>query len=238
MRIVPGVYQIGGSFAGLTWTGDFGGYDDANVFAVESGDGLILFDAGNGETSDQILANMTVESLDPAQIRACFLTHAHWDHAAGAFLWRERFGAALYAGHETAEALEAADERCAGFLYHRPCTTCHCDTALADGQIVSLGGLAIEALHLPGHTDGCTAYRFEYGGKRIIVTGDVIGTLSAGWFGWDGSVDFDKKRYINSLRRFAALDFDIMLTGHGPVCFGRPRVRVESALERALALWR
>lgn len=238
MRIVPGVWQIGGSFTGLTWTGDYGGYDDANAYAVETGDGLILFDAGNGETFEQMTANLAAESLDGRPIRACLLTHAHWDHAGGAAKWRERFGAVLYAGQDAADALEAADERCAGFLYHRTVVPCRCDQTLADEERTTLGGLEITALHLPGHTAGCTAYRFDVGGKRVLVCGDVIGTLSAGWFGWDGSIDFDKRRYIDSLRRLAALEFDLLLTGHGPVCFGRPRVRVESALERALALWR
>lgn len=237
MQIIEGVYQLGGSLGGLTWTGAYGGYDDANLYAVRTCAGLVLFDAGNGETADQIEQVMRSWRLNPADVTACFLTHAHWDHSGGAVRFQQN-GAALYAHPKTAEALSAADERCAGFLYHKIAQPCRVDFLLDDGQSVEVGELRITGRHFPGHTAGCMAYFFEYGGKKIVVSGDLIGTLLAGWFGWDGSVDFDKKNYLDSLRRFAQMDSDLMLPGHGSVYFQRPRVRAEEAYERALALWR
>ena len=107
-----------------------------------------------------------------------------------------------------------------------------------DGEQLSLLGVEIEVMHLPGHSMGCTAFLFEWTGKKLVVSGDVIGTLLVGDFGWDGSIDFDKKVYIESLRRFAKVDTDIMLPGHGMIYFHKPRWRVEQVLNSALMQWR
>jgi glyoxylase-like metal-dependent hydrolase (beta-lactamase superfamily II) len=72
----------------------------------------------------------------------------------------------------------------------------------------------------------------------VVVSGDIIGTLLDGYFGWNGSVDFDKVAYLRSLRDFARFDSDIMLPGHGMIYFHTPRRRVEQALNEALCQWR
>ena len=92
-------------------------------------------------------------------------------------------------------------------------------------------------MHLPGHIVGCTSFLFMHEGKKIVISGDVIGTLLSGDFGWSGSIDFDKKIYTESLRKFAKVDTDIM-PGHGMSYFHKPRWRVEQALNSALMLWR
>ena len=60
----------------------------------------------------------------------------------------------------------------------------------------------------------------------------------AGDFGWSGSIDFDREIYLESLKRLAAVDSDIMLPGHGMIYFHKPRRRVEQALNTALMEWR
>ena len=82
------------------------------------------------------------------------------------------------------------------------------------------------------------AYAFEHQGEQVVVSGDVIGTLLDGYFGWGGSIDFDKKKYLQSLIRFAQFDSDLMLPGHGLIYFHKPRRRVEQALDQALSQWR
>ncbi len=237
MQLLRGVYQVGGDLNGITWCGVDAGFDDANCYAIDAPDGIVLIDCGNGETLPQIFDNMRYWGLDPDAIRACFLTHSHWDHAGGAHLLRAR-GVRLYAHRNTAEAVASGDERCCGFAYHKTFTPCEVDVALEDGQRVNACGLEIEAMHLPGHTRGCTAYRFERDGRRVIACGDVIGTLFCGDFGWSGSIDFDKKIYTESLLRFARIDTDAMLAGHGISYFHAPRRRVEQALNSALMQWR
>ncbi|NMA96322.1 MAG: MBL fold metallo-hydrolase [Clostridiales bacterium] len=237
MQILKGLYQVGGSLNGVTWTGRDASYEDANVYVIKFDGGLILFDCGCGETLDQIFTNMRYWGLSPKDIRACFLTHSHLDHAGGAHILASR-GVEIFAHENAAEAIEAGDERCCGYLYHKKFIPCGVDNRLKDKDRISYGGIDINVMHLPGHTSGCAAYVFTYEDRKIVVSGDIIGTLLDGYFGWDGSIDFDKKAYIESLKRFARFDSDIMLPGHGMIYFHKPRRRVEEAFSQALSQWR
>lgn len=237
MQILKNLYQVSGDLNGLTWAGIDAGFDDANTYVLKTPGGLLLFDCGCGDTLDQIFANMKYWSLAPADIKFCLLTHPHLDHAGAAHLLKKR-GIKLVAHQETADAIAAADERCCGYLYHKTFSPCQVDQIVTDMEMVDVLGIRLEVMHLPGHTQGCTAYLFTHEDKRIIVSGDIIGTLLAGDFGWSGSIDFNKTLYLQSLRRFARVDTDIMLPGHGLIYFHQPRRRVQQVLNAALMQWR
>lgn len=237
MQILRNLYQVGGSLNGFTWTGTDASYDDCNTYVFDTGAELVLFDCGCGRTLDQIFANMGYWGLDPEKIGACFLTHPHMDHAGAAHILAGR-GVELYAHEETADAVACGDERCCGYLYHESFTPCKVDHRLRNGDVVTRPGITVRAEHYPGHTAGCTAYILEWEGKTLVVSGDIIGTLLDGHFGWSGSIDFDKQKYIDSLKRFARFDSDIMLPGHGMIYMHKPRRRVEQAFNEALVQWR
>lgn len=237
MQILHGLYQLGGDLNGLTWDGVDEGFNDANTYLLATPNGHILFDAGCGDTFDQILDRIRYWGLKVEDIRACLLTHPHFDHVGGAHKVKA-LGIPLIAHPGTADAMAKGDERCCGFVYHKTFTPCTVDRWVDDGSLLDLCGVRIEVMHLPGHTADCTAYFFEHEGKRIVVSGDVIGTLKVGDFGWSGSIDFNKEVYIESLLRFAQIDTDIMLPGHGMIYFHQPRRRVEQVLNSALMQWR
>jgi len=237
MQILRHLYQVGGDMNGITWDGVDAAYNDGNTYVLQRPDGLILFDCGCGDTLDQIEANMRYWGLDIAQVAHCLLTHAHYDHAGAGHLLKAR-GVEFISIAETAAAVAAGDNRCCGYLYHKTFTPFEVDRVVADGESFEILGVTFEAMHLPGHSQGCTAFFFEHEGKRIVLSGDVIGTLLAGDFGWSGSIDFDKQSYLESLKRFAEIDTDIMLSGHGMIYFHEPRRRVQQALNAALMEWR
>jgi glyoxylase-like metal-dependent hydrolase (beta-lactamase superfamily II) len=237
MQILKNLFQVGGDVNGITWAGFDAGFDDANTYVLRTERGLILFDCGCGDTLEQIYSNMHYWDLKRDDIKYCILTHPHLDHAGAAKRLKE-LGVKLIASTETAEAVSKGDERCCGYLYHKIFQPCTVDQIVSDGEVFDLLGVKIEVLLLPGHTMGCTVYLFTHENKRIVVTGDVIGTLLVGDFGWDGSIDFNKLVYIQSLRRFAKIDSDIMLPGHGLIYFHKPRRRVEQVLNEALIQWR
>lgn len=237
MQILKNLYQTGGDLNGLTFDLQGALWNDGNSYALKTETGIILFDCGCGDTLDQIFSNMRYWDLDPDDIQYCLLTHPHFDHAGAAHLLKKQ-GVHLIAIKETADAVSTGDERCAGYLYHKTFIPVEVDTIVSNGEIINLLGIEIEVGHYPGHSMGCTAFSFRHENKNIVVSGDVIGTLMVGDFGWDGSIDFDKKIYTESLRRFAKLDPDIMLPGHGMIYFHKPRWRVENVLNSALSQWR
>lgn len=237
MQILKGLYQVGGDLNGITFDEPGALWNDGNSYVIDTGQGLVMIDCGCGDTLEQIFDNMRYWDLSPGEIKYCLLTHPHFDHAGGAHLLQAR-GVDLIAIAETADAVSSGDERCCGYLYHKNFRPAKVDRIVQDEEVISLLGLQIEVIHLPGHSMGCTAYAMEWDGKRIIFSGDVIGTLLGGDFGWSGSIDFDKSVYIDSLRRFAQVDMDIMLPGHGLIYFHNPRRRVEEVLNVALMEWR
>ncbi len=238
MQILKKLYQVGGDLNGVTWDGvDVNAYNDCNTYIIERPEGLILVDSGCGDTLEQIFDNMRYWGLDPKAIRYCILTHPHMDHTGGGYLLKQ-MGVTFIASQETADAVSAGDERCCPYLYHKTFTPFTVDKIVSDGEIFNLMGVDFKAMHLPGHSMGCTVFFFKYEGKYIVISGDVIGTLLAGDFGWSGSIDFDRSIYMNSLQRFAKMDTDMMLPGHGLIYFYKPRRRVEEALNSALMQWR
>jgi len=237
MQIMEGLYQVGGSLNGITWLGNDISYEDSNTYILETQEGLIMFDCGCGHSMEQIEKNMNEWGLSFANVKACFITHPHFDHAGGAYLLKEK-GIRLLASEETADAVARGDERCCGYMYHEEFVPCKIDEKLKDGETITLCGYHFTCMHLPGHTNGCMVYCFEHKGKQIVVSGDVIGTLLDGYFGWNGSIDFDKQKYLKSLKRFSKYNSDMMLPGHGMIYFHSPRRRVEQAFNQALCQWR
>ncbi len=237
MQILHNLFQVSGDLNGITFDEKGALWNDANSYLLRTPDGLILFDCGCGDTMDQLFANMNYWGLRVQDVKHCLLTHPHHDHAGGAHILKQ-YGVELIACQETAEAVAAGDERCGGYLYHKAFHPVEVDTVVRDGETLNLLGVEITVGHYPGHSMGCTAYFFEHEQKRVVVSGDIIGTLLAGDFGWSGSIDFNKPAYIESLRRFARHDPDIMLPGHGLIYFHKPQWRVEEALNSALMQWR
>ncbi len=120
-------------------------------------------------------------------LRFTLETHVHADHITGASLLREQLGSRAAVG-------AAAGVGCA-------------DLALADGDSLQVGGLALRALATPGHTNGCTSYHCA--SARMAFTGDAL--LIRGC----GRTDFqqgDSRKLFRSVReRLFALPDDTLL---------------------------
>jgi len=237
MQVLKNLFQVGGDLNGITFDLQGALWNDGNSYILKTGEGLIMFDSGCGDTMEQIFRNMRYWDLSPNDIKVCILTHPHYDHAGGGHILK-KMGVKFISIHETADAVASGDERCCGYLYHKIFIPFEVDQTVNDGDTINVLGLDIKVIHVPGHSMGCTAFSFLWDHKHIVVSGDLIGTLLGGDFGWGGSIDFDKKIYIDSLRKFAKIDSDIMLPGHGLIYFHKPRVRVEQALNSALIQWR
>jgi sulfur dioxygenase len=124
-------------------------------------------------------------------LRFTLETHVHADHITGASLLREQLGSRAAVG-------AAAGVGCA-------------DVALADGETLRVGSIALRALATPGHTNGCTSYHCAAAG--IAFTGDAL--LIRGC----GRTDFqqgDSRRLFRSVRErlFALSDDTLLYPGH------------------------
>ncbi|NHA69765.1 MBL fold metallo-hydrolase [Phycicoccus flavus] len=125
-----------------------------------------------------------------ARVALTLLTHRHHDHAAGA----PRFA-----------ALTGAPTRAVG--------AGHDD--LADGDVVTVGGLELRVVATPGHT--ADSVSFALPADHALLTGDTVlgrGTTVV------AHPDGELGAYLDSLDRLAALTGDggatTILPGHGP----------------------
>ena len=136
----------------------------------------------------------------------CVNTHGHGDHIGGNWA----FGAAhmhpadlpIADGflHDP-EILKAIRENGIAFPPFRP---------IADGELFDLGGLALQAYHLPGHTPGEIVLLDR--ADRILFTGD--GIITHLWMQLPHSLPLSTQ--INSLKRIRPLrpQYDMILHGH------------------------
>lgn len=129
------------------------------------------------------------------QIGLILVTHAHGDHIGGARALARASGAPV-------SQWRAGD---------RP---------LQDGQVVTLDGLRLRALHTPGHAPDHVVFHWEdrrmlFSGDLILGSGTVMITPPAG-----SMID-----YLRSLDRIARLDLAVIAPGHGPL-ISDPAARV------------
>ncbi|WP_254546983.1 MBL fold metallo-hydrolase [Halomarina pelagica] len=94
-----------------------------------------------------------------AELRYALDTHVHADHVSGIRALAETTDA-------TAVLPEPAADRGATYDVHYE--------TVADGDVLSVGGVEIEVVHTPGHTTGMTAY----GVGNVLFTGDGLFTES------------------------------------------------------------
>jgi glyoxylase-like metal-dependent hydrolase (beta-lactamase superfamily II) len=123
-------------------------------------------------------------------VAAILVTHHHLDHAEAASSWAARFEVPVLA-----RSSDVAGP--SGRL-------------LAGGDRLDLGGLDLEVVATPGHTDDHLALRLATG---PLLTGDhVLGRGTSVVAHPDG----DLSAYLDSLRRVLDLGPDALYPGHGP----------------------
>jgi glyoxylase-like metal-dependent hydrolase (beta-lactamase superfamily II) len=136
---------------------------------------------------------------------AAVQTHGHWDHVRA---WDEI----------AATGVEIWGHRDDAALFPRPL-----DRELVDGEVLTVGRLEVEVLHLPGHTPGSLCFLVEGATRSYLCSGD---TLFPGGHGRT-ETDTDHERIMDGLetRVFARLaDDTLVLPGHGDdTTIGRER---------------
>lgn len=204
VEIARGVYFIGAS--------------DVASYLIDTGQGLIVIDAGYADTAPQVLANIRALGFQPSDVRILLNTHAHFDHAAGLAAVKAATGAALYAS-----PLDAAQLRVGGrgdfflrdFFRYAPVGV---DRELQDGETVTLGDVSLTAHFTPGHTKGCTSWSFPVtmrdGSAEQALIICSLSTLS-----FDLVDNPDYPNIVSDYRRtyevLNALPCDVFLGAHG-----------------------
>jgi len=116
---------------------------------------------------DKILSFLQAQGL---VVRMIAETHAHADHLSGAQLVKQRYPQAVIAIGEGITGSQETFKRVFGLPDDFPTDGSQFDRLLRDGETVRVGTLSFEVLATPGHTPGCSSYKF--GGH--VFTGDAL----------------------------------------------------------------
>ena len=162
-------------FGNLHYVGD----DNICMHIIDTGDGLILCDAGNYGTEGMLVNAVWEAGFNPYDIKWLLLSHGHMDHIGCAEFFRTMYGCKIYLGEPDARmfreqpelSLVGASPSCTYQLFEP-------DEVIQDGDVHTFGNTKIEFHLVPGHTPGCIAYFFN------VTDGSVI--KRAGYYGGYG----------------------------------------------------
>jgi glyoxylase-like metal-dependent hydrolase (beta-lactamase superfamily II) len=145
-----------------------------------------LIESGPGSTQDALQSRLADHGFYPSDVTDVFLTHIHLDHA-GAAGWLARQGARIHVHSAGAphlldpEKLLSSATRIYGEMMgplwgqFLPVPEERL-SVVWDGQVVSIGGISLQAIETPGHADHHFVYLFD----SVCFTGDIGGVRPAG----------------------------------------------------------
>ena len=188
-----------------------------NCYLVRGGGRTVLIDAGAGgfkQWGGRLKTNLPLAGVQPSEIDAILLTHAHPDHVGGLIDGSGKivFQNAELIVHQRETTfwqddgnLSRANVRTRGnFLLARQVF----DGYRARLRTFDAGEVlpGMTAVPLPGHTVGHTGYRLESGGQNLLVWGDIVHFPQIQIPRPDVSIAFDQDSHLAAATRSRLLD--------------------------------
>ena len=187
------------------------GEREYSAWAVTTSAGIIIIDPiYDYSVEEQVVGGLKKLGLDPTQIKYVVVSHAHRDHAGGAWYLQERFGARVLLTAPDWDMLERNTQK-----WPKPKR----DMVVTDGQQLTLGGTTLTFVHTFGHTPGTMS-------TIVPVTDRGQRHVAALWGGTGFNFTITPERpashwfdaYIASARRFreaaAKAGADVFLSNH------------------------
>jgi len=166
-----------------------------SVFLVTS-EGIIVSDPINADAARWLKAELAKRFNKP--IRYMIYSHDHVDHIAGGEVFADT---AIVVAHENAKADIIAEQR----------PTAVPDITFSDQMTIELGGKRVELSYVGrSHSDNMIVMRFP--AERALFAVDFIPVKSVAW---KNMTDAYIPDWMNAIARVEAMDFDILVPGHG-----------------------
>ena len=191
-----------------------GQYVQEASYLITGSDGHIIIDTGYDESVPLIAANVRKLGYDPEDIKMIIGTHAHSDHVDGHARMAELTGATILASAPDKQVIEdggASDFRDGDW---RPAKV---DRVVEDGEVITLGDIAITAHYTPGHTRGCMSFTMN-----AVEEGQNYNVIILGGVRIAARPVFGHPKYPNMASDFSStfeklksMPVDIYLGGHG-----------------------
>jgi glyoxylase-like metal-dependent hydrolase (beta-lactamase superfamily II) len=196
---------------------------EINTILVNTGDKLVLIDAGCGvdkfqKTTGRLLRNLAAAGYAPGDIDTILFTHFHFDHLWGISDHNNAsllFPSAEFVASETEVAFWSAPDLADKLPPAQQPRVTQANLKLATPRLRLIKAMAevvpgVTTFGTPGHTPGHLAVNISSGREELLLTGDVVvnsavSFLHPEWpFGFDIDVPLATKTRMAFLDRAAA----------------------------------
>ncbi len=193
-------------------TGDMGSY--CNCYGILGLNAAIVVDPG--KCTDEMVGFLK-DNADKK--RLILITHAHFDHIAGAAELRRRTGVKIAIGQNDEFALSDRSYNLSGF-FSPVVQPFNADYTIEDEEEFSVGDINVKAIETPGHTVGGMCYLMN----DCLFSGDILFFETAGRTDFPGGSLSHMKESLDRLMWL--LDDGVKVySGHGEMTtIGHERV--------------
>jgi len=219
MEIVEGIHRADEASGNMA---------HSNIYVLVNGDELVVVDTGTPGNAKKIVEYIQKIGHQPSEVSTIVLTHYHMDHSGSAKDLKELTGAKVAASAEDAEYITGQKPypkpknllmRAASSLIK--VTPVQVDLSLKDGD--TIGNLTV--IHTPGHTPGSIALLDAQ--RKALFAGDTLRFDGSKVTGAPEQFTWDEVKEKESIQKISALDFDVMLPGHGEFLKGNASTAVK-----------
>ena len=223
---------------------------------LAEGDEVTLVDAAWRRDLRLVADSLETIGRRPEDVAVILLTHAHRDHIGTAAEFHRRYGTSVRshvdeAPHARGEVVEEISKRAllarlwrppvmlfvANIMWHggnKVARVPNVET-FDEGAPLDVPGRPLPVA-TPGHTSGHCS--FQIPDRGVVIAGDAFVTFDVlrrrAMLGpMPPAFDHDPSQSVESLRRLAKLDAQVVLPGHGPPFRGTPAEAVERTIGTA-----
>lgn len=188
---------------------------------ITSSQGHILIDGGSPQSAPMIAQHIRQLGFKLEDVKFLLNSHDHFDHAGGIAALQRLSGAVVLASVQGEKVLRSGqpskgDPQYGDLLAMTPVANTR---AVADGEVVKLGPLAVTARYTPGHTQGGVSWTWrssDNGKSAAMVYADSLNAFAHKPFRYSDSKTYpmalaDLKKSIATV---ASLDCDILISAH------------------------
>ena len=242
----PATEPVGGGIFRIPLPLPGDGLRAVNVYAIDTGDGLVMIDAGwaLAESEEQLVRSLAEVGFGLDDIRSFLVTHVHRDHYSQAVTVRAKFGSSINVGIGEAPSLIRTIEwqrsgepprNTSGLVRAgaanliaeidqnntgRPAGEVEGwelpDSWLDDRAVVAAGSRSLQVIRTPGHTTGHVVFRDA--AANLLFAGDHVLPHITPSIGFEPvRVRYPLRDYLDSLKLLLAMPDSRLLPAHGPI---------------------